>query len=223
MKIIELTHDSEFFDVFYNRYSSVNSSEKDIFEYNFLKAMLEYQKNIPDTILANFYFKIIFFYMNNTIVGWMIYSYFPDINSAFIEDLYTDPDFSDFNINDILFIKFYSNIEHLMELGQFRKIDNIFMIAQNDSNPKTKELLKFLKKQKFYAVDFVYQRYFAKNKSIYVLTENYILSKKFILEGLYFHMKYIENIFNPTITLGYKNMLLDASDITHFHLTEISC
>lgn len=42
MKIIELTHDSEFFDVFYTRYSSVNSSEKDIFEYNFLKAMLEY-------------------------------------------------------------------------------------------------------------------------------------------------------------------------------------
>ena len=223
MKVIELTHDSEFFDVFYNRYTSVNSSEKDIFEYNFLKAMLEYQKNIPDTILANFYFKIMFFYMNNTIVGWIIYSYFPDVNSAFIEDLYTDPDFSDFNINDILFIKFYSNIECLMERGKFRKIDNIFMIAQNNSDPKTKELLKFLKKQKFYAIDFTYQKYFSKNKTIYVLTENYILPKNFIMEGLYFHMKYIENIFNPNITLGYKNMLLDASDITHFHLKEISC
>lgn len=55
--------------------------------------------------------------MNNTIVGWMIYSYFPDINSAFIEDLYFDPNFSDFNINDTLYIKFYSNIEYLMKFG----------------------------------------------------------------------------------------------------------
>lgn len=97
------------------------------------------------------------------------------------------------------------------------------MMVYNDSNPKTKELLKFLKKKKFYAVDFKYLKYFGKDKTIYVLTENYTLSKNFILDGLYFHMKYIENIFNPTTTLGYKNMSLDTSNTTYFYLKEILC
>lgn len=49
------------------------------------------------------------------------------------------------------------------------------------------------------------------------------LPKSDVIDALYFHIKHIEGVFNPSTTEGYKNMIVGTSNDVYFYLKEISC
>ena len=49
------------------------------------------------------------------------------------------------------------------------------------------------------------------------------LPKNAVIDALYFHIKYIEGVFNPPMTEEYKSMMVGTSNTVYFYLKEISC
>lgn len=163
MEIRELKHNSKNFDEFYNKYSDPERNLDNIFDYESLKALLERQSTIPSEMLANFYFKTFYINMDDEISAWVMYSYFPDINSAFIEDIYCDSKFSDFNFEDVIYDKFVRDVYILVKKGNFAGIDHIFCMSHSPNTIEKFITLKFLKKKGFEIVDFNYNYYFKKD------------------------------------------------------------